>query len=178
MDFKVVTKNILDAFRAADVRYSLIGGFALGVWEAGRSTVDMDFLVHRDDLDKIGKIMAGLGYECKYKTENVSQYVSSLKIFGEIDFIHAFRKASLEMLGRAKEKEIFNGEMKIRVLCPEDLIGLKLQAMRNNPSREQTDRADIEALVSLHREKLDWELLEGYFKLFEMEDSFKKLRDK
>jgi len=178
MDFKIVTKKILDAFLAAEVRYSLIGGFALGVWEAGRSTVDMDFLVHRDDLDKIGKIMAGLGYECKYKTENVSQYVSPLKIFGEIDFIHAFRKASLEMLTRAKEKEIFNGEIKIKVLCPEDLIGLKLQAMKNNPSREPTDRADIEALISLHREKLDWELLEEYFKLFEMEDLSNKLRNK
>jgi hypothetical protein len=36
MDFKIVTKNILDAFRAAEVRYALIGGFALGVWEDGR----------------------------------------------------------------------------------------------------------------------------------------------
>lgn len=37
------------------------------------------------------------GYECKYKTENVSQYISPLKIFGEVDFLHAFREISLKM---------------------------------------------------------------------------------
>ena len=64
--------------------------------------------------------------------------------------------------------------MKIKTLVPEDIIGLKLQSIYNNPSREKTDLADIEMLVSLHRGTLDLELLRKYFKIFEMEDLYKK----
>jgi len=98
MNFKSVLANLLEKFGEKDVRYALMGGLALGLWGAGRSTVDIDFLVDRDDLGKIGSIMEELGYECKFKSENVSQYVSPLKIYGEIDFLHAFREVSLEML--------------------------------------------------------------------------------
>ena len=66
------------------------------------------------------------------------------------------------MLERAEEKEIFGGELKIKVLKPEDLIGLKLQAVKNNPSRKEMDIADIKALVSAQQEPLDWPLIRGY----------------
>jgi len=109
-----------------------MGGFALGVLGIPRSTVALDFLIHADDLPKIEKIMAGQGYECFYQTENVSQYTSRVKVMGEVDFLHAFRQLSLEMLDRALEKEIFEGEMKIKVLRPEDMIAFKLQSAANN----------------------------------------------
>lgn len=59
MDFKLVIDRILTAFRIEDIRYGLIGGFALGALGITRTTVDVDFLVHRDDLDKIQSIMTG-----------------------------------------------------------------------------------------------------------------------
>lgn len=95
MDFEFVAEKILIAFLNAEIRYALMGGFALGIWGVHRATVDMDFLVHRDDLGKVQDIMTGMGYECIYHTDNVSQYVSSLKILGEVDFLHAFRKVSI-----------------------------------------------------------------------------------
>ena len=118
-----------------------------------------------------------MGYECHHSTENVSQYTSPLKIFGGIDFIHAFREASVEMLQRAVEKDIFSGKLKIKTLIPEDIIGLKLQAIYNNPEREVIDRPDIEALISGHGKEMDWSLLERYFKLFEMEEWYQRLRE-
>ncbi len=175
MDFKKVLEKLLTAFKAHNIRYALMGGFAMGLWGGSRSTVDLDFLVHKADMDKVHEIMIGSGYERHYRTENVSQYTSPLRAIGGIDFIHAFREASLEMLQRAKTKEIFGGALKIKTLIPEDIIGLKLQSIYNNPSREKTDLADIEMLVSLHRGNLDPELLRKYFKIFEMEDLYKKL---
>jgi len=177
MDFRLVTEKLLSAFKNAGVRYALMGGYAMGMWGSGRATVDIDFLVNRDDMDKVNGIMNSLGYECKYKSENVSQYISPLNIFGEVDFLHAFRETSIEMINRAEEKEISGGVLKIKVVRPEDLIGLKLQAIRNDSSREQMDIADIESLISLRAENFDWSLVENYFKLFNMEDLYKKLKE-
>lgn len=97
---------------------------------------------------------------------------------GEVDVLHAFRTASIEMIGRSEEKDIFNGALKIKVLQPEDLIGLKLQALNNDPSRESTDMADIESLLLLQKDRLDWQIIEEYFKLFNMGNLFGQLRAK
>ncbi len=178
MDFKIVTEKLLTAFEDAGIRYALMGGFAMGLLGGSRSTVDIDFLVNRDDMDKVDSIMQQLGYECRHRSENVSQYISPLRVMGEVDFLHAFREASYEMLQRVEEREIFSGAMKIKVVRPEDLIGLKVQAIKNDPSRERTDMADIETLLSLHSKNLDWAMIEEYFKIFDMVEDYNKLREK
>jgi len=139
MDFKLVLERLLTGFQEKDIRYALTGGFALGLWGGSRSTVDLDFLVHKEDMVKVHMLMTGLGYEIHHHTENVSQYVSPLARFGGIDFIHAFREASIEMLKRAVEKEIFSGYMKVRTMIPEDIIGLE---------RSEELRDDMEKLRS------------------------------
>jgi hypothetical protein len=129
-------------------------------------------------MNKVDAIMLELGYERRHRSENVSQYISPLLVMGEVDFLHAFREASLKMLQRAEEKDIFSSALKIKVLRPDDLIGLKVQAIKNDPSRERTDMADIETLLSFHSKNIDWTIIEEYFKLFNMEDDYKRLREK
>ncbi len=175
MDFKLVLEKLLKAFAEQNVHYALIGGFALGLWGVGRATVDLDFLINRDDMETVDMIMKELGYECRHRSENVSQYVSPLKIFGEVDFLHAFRKASLEMIEHADEKEVFGGFLKIKVVKPEDIIGLKLQAVKNNPSRQENEIADIESLLGIYKDDLDMSLIERYVSILEMEDLYKEI---
>lgn len=177
MDFKIVLNKLLNAFKEHNIRYALMGGLALGAWGVVRGTVDIDFLVHRDDMEKVDLIMKEMGYECKYRSENVSQYLSPLKIFGEIDFLHAFRTHSLSMLERAEEKVIFDN-MTIKVLRIEDLIGFKLQAIKNDESRRNKDLADIEALIAFNREIINWALVKEYFELFDFEELFNDLRSR
>lgn len=178
MDFKLVTQKLLTLFKEQNIRYGLIGGFALGTWGVARASVDIDFVVHKDDMEKVHKIMTNLGYECHYKTENVSQYVSPLKVFGEVDFLHAFRDASLGMLKRSEEKKIFNDTITIKVVKVEDLIGLKLQAIANNAARRNIDMPDIENLILVNKDKVDWELIEEYFNLFNFKDLFDEIKRK
>lgn len=178
MEFKLVIEKLLTEFEKANVRYALMGGFALGVLGIPRATVDIDFLVLRDDLGKVSGIMGGLGYRCMYKSENVSQYASSEKIFGEVDFLHAFREVSLGMLERAEGKKIFGEELTIKVVRPEDLIGLKVQAMANDETRKAVDLADIEVLMAHYGTKLDWPIIEKYFSIFGMDETAKELRRK
>ncbi|MFH0924854.1 MAG: nucleotidyl transferase AbiEii/AbiGii toxin family protein [bacterium] len=178
MDFNTVLKIILDSFQEKDVRYAVIGGFALGLLGVPRATVDLDFLVYHEDISKIDTIMKTNGYECLYKSENVSQYVSPLKLFGEIDFLHAFRAISCKMIERSIGKEIFEGKLKIKVLMPEDIIGLKVQAIANDEKRLFREYADIEALMEHYTIKLDWQLLREYFSMFELTDRFNELKQK
>ena len=178
MDFKLVFEKLLKRFHEHNVRYALIGGFALGAQGVVRATVDIDFLVHRDDMASVHKIMHQLGYECRYQTENVSQYASPLKVLGEVDFLHAFREIAVGMIKRAEEKRIFNEELAIRVLKVEDLIGFKVQAMANDEGRKTIDLADIESLVALHRTSLDWNTVEEYFSLFGFDELFAELKER
>ncbi len=178
MDFKLVLEKLITAFERENVRYALMGGFALGAWGVPRGTVDIDFLVLRDDMGKVRRIMDEAGYECYYGTENVSQFSSPLRIFGEVDFLHAFREASLKMLEKAAEKEVLNGSLKIRVLRVEDLIAFKLQGMVNDEARRAIDLRDMEDLLKLHGATVDWDLMREYFDLFDHGRLFDELRNR
>lgn len=178
MNFERVLRELLGSFEQEKIRYALTGGFALGALGAPRATVDMDFLVHRDDLEKLDRRLTGLGYKRYFHTENVSQYENPNVEWGTLDFIHAFRKISLAMIERASEKPIFGGTQAVRVLQPEDVVGLKVQAMANDPGRKAKETADIEALVGASRDRLDWERLSEYYQLFKMDDEFRLLKER
>jgi len=178
MDFRQVTDKLLTAFDKEHVHYALMGGFALGAWGVPRATVDIDFLVYRDDMHKVHSIMTEMGYERHYHTENVSQYLSPLRIFGEVDFLHAFREISMGMLQRAEDKKIFDETLTIKVLKVEDLIGLKVQAMANDEKRKAIDLPDIESLISLYKAEIDWSRIKEYFNVFGFNELFTELKDK
>jgi len=63
MDFEGVTRYILEQFAKNQVRYCLIGGFALHAAGFSRATRDIDFLVHHEDTVKIKAILTGFGYD-------------------------------------------------------------------------------------------------------------------
>jgi len=175
MNFRDTTARLLQTLVAEKIGYALIGGFAVGLWGVSRGTVDMDFLVLREDLERLDRVMKQLGFTLYYRSENVSQFESAS---GGIDFLHAFRSHTREMLTRAVEREIFAGASAVRVLRPDDLIGMKVQAMANAPERTGLDLYDIEGLMRLHAAALDWQLIEEYFTLFDMQPLFAILKEK
>ena len=178
MDFKLVTSTVLKAFEQQQISYAVIGGFALGFWGVTRATIDMDFLLLVDDAGKVDRILGEHGYRIVYKSENVAQYVSSVAAFGNVDIIFAFREISRSMLARSETIEL-SADLTIKSLIPEDIIGLKLQALVNDPDRESKDGADIEALLSAklkQGKKIDWELLRDYFDLFNRRETFDRLK--
>jgi predicted nucleotidyltransferase len=175
MEFKLVLTKLLGEFGRRNIRYALTGGFAMGLWGVGRATADVDFVLERDDADEVDAVMRELGYECRYRSENVAQYLSPLKIFGEIDYIFAFRPPSRKMLARAESMAVFNGELTIRVLKPEDLIAMKMQAVKNDPERREMDLADIRALADIYIKDMDFEIMDQYAKLLNMEELWNQI---
>jgi len=175
MNFELVLENLIPEFEKNRIRYALIGGFALGAWGIPRATMDLDFLIHKKDLNKLDEILTKMGYKLRFRSENVSQYKSNKKDLGSLDFLHAFREISLKMLARAEFKDVRRGKLSIKVARPEDIIGLKIQAMANDPRRKLKELADIEAILRLYKRKINWKLIQEYFQLFKLEDEFKFL---
>jgi hypothetical protein len=140
--------------------------------------MDLDFLVHRDDLEKADQGMTALGYERIMQTENVSHYRHRDKAWGAVDFIHAFRNSSLAMLVRAKSYAVFGGKQTIRSTEPEDVIGLKVQALTNDPNRKPQEVADIETLMRLYGSKLDWARIQEYYDIFGVGEDARRLRER
>lgn len=140
--------------------------------------MDLDFLVHRDDLEKLDKALTALGYTRVFHSENVSQYCHPHTAWGSVDFIHAFRKISLAMLDRAKDYPALGGKQRLRAVQPEDVIGLKVQAMFNDPERRTQEQIDIERLMAHYGDQLDWNRIQEYYEVFGLVEEIKKLKER
>ncbi len=82
MNFKLIILKLLTAVQGQGIRYIHMGGFAMGLWDDSRLTVELNFIVSRNDMQKVDKIMSSFGYSCNYKSENVSQFLPPPKISG------------------------------------------------------------------------------------------------
>jgi hypothetical protein len=178
VDFELVLKTLIVEFSRLNIRYAAIGAFAVGVLGVPRQTMDLDFLVHRDDLGKLDEFLTALGYSRVFHSENVSQYRHPEAVWGSVDFIHAFRTISLAMLDRAKEYPALGGNQTLRTLEPEDVIGLKVQAMSNDPERKGLDQNDIERLMARYGNRLDWDRILEFYNVFGLSEEAKKLRER
>jgi|TARA_B100002003_G_scaffold218116_1_gene218864 hypothetical protein len=178
VDFVEVSSTLLQDFSKEGVHYAVIGGFALGFWGVTRATADMDFLLLLEDAENAEGILTRYGYTADYKTENVARFQSPNSKFGSIDIIYAFRDVSRNMLKRSVTVE-FGEDLFVRTLVPEDIIGLKVQAITNDNSRFNQDFADIQALLAVKSEAgnaIDWEVLGEYFELFKRGDLLQELK--
>ena len=178
MDFVKVIAEVVGELEREQVRYALIGGFAMALRGVQRATMDLDFILLLDDLPRTDLVLTKFGYRRAFHSENVSHYLSAESAWGRIDILHAFRAPSMAMLGRADTIEIAEG-VALKVAQSEDIIGLKVQALTNDMERAEQDWHDIRMLIRAARESgasLDWELIGGYLELFKMEARLGELK--
>jgi hypothetical protein len=137
-----------------------------------RFTRDIDFLLPVDNAEVVDRIMVDLGYEKQdFSTSEIVSYRSPLKVLGQVDFLLATRAYTKAMLQRAKVMPVLDGALTVRTLLPEDVIGLKVQAIANDPAnRYAIDAPDIQRLLRIHRAGLDMNLVREYFRVFDKEE--------
>ena len=82
------------------------------------------------------------------------------------------------MLARAKQVSIFDGTATVRVAQAEDVIGLKVQAMVNNPDRRTGELDDIERLMRLYGDRLDWARILAFYELFELREEGRQMQNR
>lgn len=126
------------ALSALNVPHALIGGLALSEYEYGRATQDVDWLVPEDSVKTIRDYFLKNGFSVFFESPDVLQFSGK----AEIDFLVARRPISQSMLKDAHYSE----KLKLPVVKPEDLIGLKIQAYSNDSTRRHKELADIQEL--------------------------------
>lgn len=163
MDFASVMTYVKKAFAAARVRYALIGGHAVNMYAEPRTTKDMDFIVHGDDLAKAESAMVEIGYAVVKREKGFTQFVGAMLTQGVVDIAHGSRVFGTAMIRKARSFSYPGTPGKVPVVAPEDLIGLKVIAMANNPLRKEQDAADIVAVARACRRSLKWKRIAEYY---------------
>jgi len=165
MDLRSVLLELHAALDAEGIAHALIGGLALAAHNAARATVDLDFLADGDRAADVDRVLADHGYETLHRNDDVGNYLSSDPVRGRVDFLFVRRPKGRAILGRSLPSEVLGTT--IRVADASDLIGLKVQAYSNDPTRGRQDLADVEKL--LRNAKIDLGRVREYFRLFDRE---------
>lgn len=168
MDLRNTLKFVHNLFAKSSIDHALIGGLGLACYGSTRATVDMDLLVYEEDKEQVEELLTKNGFDLQNKSEEVLQFSG----MGYVDLLIARRPISRDILKFSNE----NGPEGINFVRAEDLIGLKIQAYKNDETREFQDKADIQFLIS-SQDKLDWKLIKKYADLFnewEVIDEIKK----
>ncbi len=155
--------EVAAALNANGVGFALIGGLALASHKVVRATQDVDLLSDAERADDIDALLTQLGYRCVHRSADAANYARGDE---RVDFLYASRPIARRLLTTARELETALGDL--RVVSAEGLIGFKLQALVNDPSRTR-DLEDIRALLRANRGRLDTAEMRGYFRLFDRE---------
>jgi hypothetical protein len=89
-----------------------------------------------------------LGYETLHRSSGYSTHLHRNPSLGRLDFVYVSGETS-QLLFCAATKRLVIGDLAIAVPRPEHLAAMKIQAMKNDPSRTFQEMADIQYLMGL-----------------------------
>ena len=167
-DLRKTLELASSALGKESIDFALIGGFALGAHGIHRATKDIDLLIDGTKSEIAKKVLLTNGFNLVFASAEVLQFDGP----GYLDLLLANRPLSLEMLKQSSETTLSG----IKVVSPEGIIGLKIQAYINDQSRRLQDLADIQALMGLSN--IDHEKVKKYADLFDEWKTIAELRIK
>ncbi len=178
MNFTETLRAVSAQLDASGCRWAVIGGLAVGIYGAPRTTVDIDILIDGACAGRLEEMLGGLGYGLVYRWEESSHFAPTCAERCPLDFLHARRPHSLGMLARAHRVALAEEGLLVPVVEMEDLIGLKVQAMVNDPDRRRGElvgmRELFEAAATLQR-PVDMGRVREYFALFGEEKELQEI---
>jgi hypothetical protein len=140
---------------AAGISYAVIGGNAVAAWVSRvdeswvRNTRDVDFLIRREDHDRIKEVLAALGFVCQH-AKSIAMFLDGpeAKARDAVHVIHAGERVRPDDLiptpditeseiGRVEDGPTF------RVLSLEPLVRMKLTSYRDKDRTHLRDLIDV-----------------------------------
>lgn len=138
-----IFKTLANIFKQTGVTAVLIGGYAVNAHKVTRHTVDIDFLIFRDDFDKVFRELEPVGYAIAHRQDAFVQLTG--KGLRDIDFMLSDVETAHAMYKSGDQVTIAGEEFVTPNL--NNLISLKLHSIRWNPHRELVDLPDIILLL-------------------------------
>jgi hypothetical protein len=129
-------------------RVAVVGGLGLHGHGVTRATVDLDLLTEAPVQEPLVAFLEAQGYETLYRSAGYSSHVHTMDGMGRVDLVYVDRETARSLFsGCAPRLEL--GSRVALVPRAEHLAAMKVQAIRNDRTRELQDLADIQALLRL-----------------------------
>ena len=154
-------------------RVAVIGGLGLHGHGVTRATLDLDLVTEATVQDALVTFLESHGYETLYRSAGYSNHVHTIDGLGRVDLVYVDRETALSLFsGSAPRLEL--GSRTALVPRAEHLAAMKIQAMKNDRSRELQDLADIQSLLRIPG--VDAAEVRGYFERAGLLDRYDAIR--
>lgn len=128
--------------QAAGLRFLVIGGHAVNVYSEPRSTLDVDFLVRREDRAEWARILEAEGFKLYHDGGPFLQYSPPHGTSWRLDLMLVNGETFGKMINASRSIEMLG--IMVNVPSPDHLIALKLHALRHGPEdRFEKDFGDV-----------------------------------
>ena len=172
MNFGMVLGVISGFLEEHGYRHALIGAVALAAHGLLRTTQDLDLIVESSAQPDLLQFLESRGYETLHRSSGYSNHSHPDPAWGRVDFVYVQGETSDRLFSSCSRLR-GPGDVEIPVPRPEHLAALKVVSMKNNPSRELQDLADIRYLLTLTG--VDRIEVRGYFERHGLESRFDEI---
>lgn len=149
-EYPTIFHLISDIFAKGNVKSVLIGGFAVNYYKVTRQTADIDFLITKNDFEKIISLLEKEGFKKDYEQEVFARFLGEKPQLMDLDFMFVDEETLNKIIKESRQIGIAG--QKFIVPCLNHLIALKLHAIKYNPKiREYRDLPDIIELIRINK---------------------------
>ncbi|MBL7198396.1 MAG: nucleotidyltransferase [Candidatus Omnitrophica bacterium] len=149
-DYKSAFHLISDISKKTGISCILIGGFAVNYYKFTRQTADIDFLITRNDFEKISGLLEKVGYKKDFSQDVFVGLKSNKLYLMDIDFMFVDRETLDKIIKDGKGIDIAKHKFIIPSL--NNLIALKLHSLKYNfKLRQARDIPDIVSLIKINK---------------------------
>lgn len=148
MDFAGVLGRVETFLTERHWRFALVGGVALAVYGNPRLTLDLDVVTEGEAQEALVAWMESAGYATLHRSSGFSNHRHPSPERGRVDFIYVRDETAAKLFAGVV---VAPGPADRPVPVPrkEHLIAMKVQAMKNDPTRTLQDMADVSYLLKL-----------------------------
>ena len=145
-DYASVFQLISDLIRQERISCVLIGGFAVNFHKVTRTTVDIDFLITKQDFTKISNYLTRAGYKEVAGHEHFAHFQNAGVGFVGVDFMFVDQPTFEKFKQEGQKFKVGKNEFVVPSL--NHLIALKLHSMKFNlKDRLAKDFPDVIGLI-------------------------------
>lgn len=173
MDLVRVTERLASFLDGEQVPYALVGAHALHAYGVVRATVDLDLLTELRVQDRLVSFLESLGYETLHRSAGYSNHFHPESAWGRVDFVYVDERTSRALFAGSRNVASLGGR-ELRIPRPEHLVAMKVQAMKNDPSRTFKDLSDIQDLLRVA--EIDQEEVRSYFEKAGLDARYEEIR--
>jgi len=151
MAYQTVFHLISDIINKSGISCILIGGFAVNYYNVTRMTADVDFLIVKEDFEKILKLLEKANYKVDFSDKVFVRLTTNIRSnLMDIDFMFVDNETLNKIIKDGQKVHIANQEFIVPSL--NNLIALKIHSLKYNfKYRENKDLPDIVDLIRINK---------------------------